>query len=352
MATHPLPTVAETLAHPSYPTVTWSLRPSKSGYLPIAANRGGPFKVHWELHGTGPCRLILIMGLGSLKSAWQRQTHYFGHERGDAYSVLIIDNRGMGDSDKPFLRYSTSEMALDVLEVLTHVGWLEGTGRTFNLVGLSMGGMIAQELACRIPGRISTLTLCCTAAAIENTTTFAENLISRVSMLVPKSLENSVRDTGFQLFAESWLRAPDDARLPTPGTLGVDPPEGNGGVYGKFECNYQRFLAGELQKRNDPVRFSRKGFYMQIVAAGWHHKSAKQLAEMADGIGRERIMILHGTDDQMISVPHGKKLIEYIRPGKSVIEEGLGHVPILERTQWFNELIEERLKLGEKLDGR
>lgn len=84
------------------------------------------------------------MGLGGMKYAWQRQTKDFAHTEGDTYSVLTLDNRGIGESDKPFFRYSTSEMARDVVEVLDHIGW---TGkRECHVVGISMGGMIAQEL--------------------------------------------------------------------------------------------------------------------------------------------------------------------------------------------------------------
>lgn len=50
----------------------------------------------------------------------------------------------MGESDKPLLRYTTSEMAKDVIELLDHVQW-QGT-RSVHVVGISMGGMIAQEL--------------------------------------------------------------------------------------------------------------------------------------------------------------------------------------------------------------
>lgn len=84
------------------------------------------------------------MGLGSNKSTWQRQTLYFGHERGDKYSSLVFDNRGMGGSDTPILRYSTSEMAKDCIELLDHLGWTKD--RQLNITGVSMGGMIAQEL--------------------------------------------------------------------------------------------------------------------------------------------------------------------------------------------------------------
>jgi len=84
------------------------------------------------------------MGLGGLKTSWQRQTKDFSHTKASKYSSLIVDNRGMGESSKPMQRYSTSEMAKDLLEVIDHVGWT--ADRQLNVVGISMGGMIAQEL--------------------------------------------------------------------------------------------------------------------------------------------------------------------------------------------------------------
>lgn len=88
------------------------------------------------------------MGLGGMKYAWQRQTKDFGHTKGDQYSSLVIDNRGIGDSDKPTFRYSTSEMAKDIVELIDHLGW---TGkRELHVIGISMGGMIAQEMV-RLP---------------------------------------------------------------------------------------------------------------------------------------------------------------------------------------------------------
>jgi hypothetical protein len=51
---------------------------------------------------------------------------------------------GMGKSDKPILRYSTSEMAKDLIELLDHLGWT--SPRELNVTGVSMGGMICQEL--------------------------------------------------------------------------------------------------------------------------------------------------------------------------------------------------------------
>jgi len=50
----------------------------------------------------------------------------------------------MGKSDKPMMRYSTSEM--DVIELLDHLGWT--AERELHISGVSMGGMIAQEIVC------------------------------------------------------------------------------------------------------------------------------------------------------------------------------------------------------------
>lgn len=90
-----------------------------------------------------------IMGLGAMKSSWQRQTKDFGHgqntnrDQSNKYSCLVFDNRGIGGSDKPLARYSTSEMARDTIELVDHVGWTEK--RQLHVIGSSMGGMIAQE---------------------------------------------------------------------------------------------------------------------------------------------------------------------------------------------------------------
>lgn len=50
----------------------------------------------------------------------------------------------MGESDKPIMRYSTSELAKDTLEVCSHLGWTNK--RDLHIIGISMGGMVAQEM--------------------------------------------------------------------------------------------------------------------------------------------------------------------------------------------------------------
>ena len=84
---------------------------------------------------------------------WQRQTKDFGHgqntnrDQSTKYSVLVFDNRGIGRSDKPLARYSTSEMAKDTIDLVNHIGWT--SDRQLHCIGVSMGGMIAQEMVIR-----------------------------------------------------------------------------------------------------------------------------------------------------------------------------------------------------------
>ena len=72
--------------------------------------------------------------------------------------------------------------------------------------------------------------------------------------------------------------------------------------------------------------------------------SAARLKELGDKVGRERILVMHGTKDNMITVPHGRVLIEGLKPGVGVIREGTGHVFLLEEWRWHNEMIEEQVR--------
>jgi len=344
------PTIQETTDHPAYPTAIWALEATKKGLFPAAKSRGGPVHIGWEIHGEGPTKLVLVMGLAGVTASWQRQTRYFGHDRHKQYSVLVMDNRGMGESDKPLSRYSTSEMAKDVIEVLDHVGWTDP--RSVNLVGISLGGMISQEIACAIPERLASLSLLCTSSSVQNTETWKDWLAERASFLVPKAAEQGIIDTARKIFVDEWLIAPDAEDPPQPETTYKCLKSGaEDGKYAHFTSNFERFQAQELTKRRHPGYLTKQGFICQLVAAQWHSKSAAQLKKMADEVGRNRIMVLHGDGDRMITVKNGQKLIEMIQPETALIEPGMGHAPVMERAKWFNELLEERMSAWGQIKG-
>ncbi|KAI9816458.1 MAG: hypothetical protein M1827_001590 [Pycnora praestabilis] len=327
-------TAAELVQHPEFEHVTWDLKPAQKGKVEVAKGRGGPFDIAYEVHGTGPLHLVFIMGLAAFKTAWQRQTKDFGHDKAEQYSVFIMDNRGMGESGKPVMRYSSSEMAKDTLEVLDHLGWKES--RTLHVIGISMGGMIAQELSLLVPHKIASLSLISTAARLENTVGFVENLRNRINMFVPKPIDVQLANIKASLYSDAWLNAPD-----------AEP------VVGGFPTNGDRFAALEIRKRQDTEGFTRKGFMMQAIAAGWHHKSPAQLKKLGDEVGRERIQVVHGTIDRMITVPHAEVLVKDLGGEDAgvtrLIFDGRGHVLPVEQRKEFASLIEAFVKKTEGL---
>ncbi|KAL9605285.1 MAG: hypothetical protein Q9179_001533 [Wetmoreana sp. 5 TL-2023] len=264
------------------------------------------------------------MGLGTFKNAWQRQAQYFGHEQESRYTVLILDNRGMGESDKPLARYSTSEMAKDTLEVINHLGWT--SPRQLHVVGVSMGGMIAQELV----GRLRILNLLSCLDLYVYVLSMHRVHLPRLS--IPKSPDVQLDDVKARMFSQSWLEAPDES--------------------GKFPTNGDWVTAFELAKRQDTEGFTRKGFISQALAAGWHHKSPEQLKELADKVGRRRIQVLHGTVDKMITVPHAETLARELGEEAGVtkiIVEGRAHVLHMEEKQMYKQVLERMMDKVESL---
>ena len=99
--------------------------------------------------------LLLIMGFGGDHLAWVFQVPAFSGK----YRVISFDNRGAGQSSVPDAPYSTRMMADDA------VGLLDALGvERAHVLGVSMGGMIAQEVALNHPRRVRSLQLHCTYA--------------------------------------------------------------------------------------------------------------------------------------------------------------------------------------------
>jgi pimeloyl-ACP methyl ester carboxylesterase len=119
--------------------------------MPVA--RVGDISLYHEVHGQGP-NLVLIEGIGFYTWMWYRQVPAFA----PLFRTLIYDNRGVGRSDKPPGPYNHIQNADDLASLLDHLDW----DRT-HVVGVSMGGYIAQEFALKYPGRLNRLVLAVTA---------------------------------------------------------------------------------------------------------------------------------------------------------------------------------------------
>ena len=93
--------------------------------------------LYYEVHGSG-YPLVLIRGLASNVDHWYFQVPAFS----SLYSVVVFDNRGIGRSEMPDLPFTISTMADDTVGLMDSLGI-----RKAHILGISMGGMIAQEIA-------------------------------------------------------------------------------------------------------------------------------------------------------------------------------------------------------------
>ena len=107
----------------------------------------------YRVDGDGPETLVLVNGLADTKETWELQLPDFA----ERYRVVSYDNRGVGESSSPPGPYTTAEMADDLAGL---VDALELS--RFHLLGVSMGGMIAQEYAIAHPDRLLSASFCCT----------------------------------------------------------------------------------------------------------------------------------------------------------------------------------------------
>jgi len=112
-------------------------------------------RLNYELHGESGPPLVLVHGYTGDITDWRHQVPAFS----PSYRVLMVDLRGHGDSEAPEDRslYTIQHFADDVETLVDEIGF-----ERYHLVGHSMGGAIAQEMALKVPERMLSLTLHCT----------------------------------------------------------------------------------------------------------------------------------------------------------------------------------------------
>ena len=124
----------------------------------MAFSRINSLTVHWSAVGraNGPA-IVFSNSLGSDRRIWDEVAGLLGGR----YRIVTYDSRGHGLTDAPAGPYSIAGLADDLLALADTAG-LE----KFALAGLSVGGLIAQQVAVRAPERLSALVLCDTAAKV------------------------------------------------------------------------------------------------------------------------------------------------------------------------------------------
>jgi 3-oxoadipate enol-lactonase len=120
--------------------------------MPIARVNG--LDLYWERHGAGEPLLFISGTGGDLRT----KPNVFDGPLARSFDLLGYDQRGLGRSSKPDIDCSMADYADDAAALLDAVGWPSA-----KVVGVSFGGMVAQEFALRHPGKVERLVLACTS---------------------------------------------------------------------------------------------------------------------------------------------------------------------------------------------
>ncbi len=121
--------------------------------MPLSTIRD--IEIYHETRGEGP-PLLFITGTGG---DLRRRPSPLESPLVEHFEVLAFDQRGLGRSTKPGARCTMADYAEDAAALMALVGWDRAT-----VVGVSFGGMVAQELALRHPARVERMVLCCTSS--------------------------------------------------------------------------------------------------------------------------------------------------------------------------------------------
>jgi 3-oxoadipate enol-lactonase len=256
--------------------------------------RNGEVELAYEVFGDGP-PLLLIQGLGYGGRGWGPVLEPLA----EAFTVAAFDNRGFGASDRPPGPYTAEELAADALAVLD-AARIERA----HVVGASLGGMVAQELALAYPERVDRLVLACTTPGGD------------------AAFPMPARTVSLMLEAPAM---PPDVALRRFVVNAVGP--------GGSEELIDRIVAYRTSNPPD--------------AAGWQSQAAA--GAMHDALDRvEEIkaptLVVHGSEDAVVDPRNADLLADRI-PGARVERlPGCGHLPFWEEPETFASLIREFLR--------
>jgi pimeloyl-ACP methyl ester carboxylesterase len=152
--------------------------------------------IHYETYGQGE-PLLLIMGYRGSGFMWGEDfiTRLAGH-----FQVIAFDNRGTGLSDKPATLYTIPMMADDAAGLLLHLRLQRA-----HVFGISMGGMIAQELALRHPQMVRRLVLGCTSCGGPQASLAPVEVLARLIPPADMPREDAIYRQWTVMFSKQFL---------------------------------------------------------------------------------------------------------------------------------------------------
>jgi pimeloyl-ACP methyl ester carboxylesterase len=152
-------------------------------------------KFYYEIHGKGH-PLVLIMGLRRNVEWWYRQIP----ELSKHFQIIAFDNRGAGRSDKPDMEYSIRLFADDTAGIMDALAISKA-----RILGISMGGYVAQELALNYPAKVRNLVLGCTGPGGDRAVMMAPDRMDKFTANKGLSPEEILRKDMDIYFSDDYV---------------------------------------------------------------------------------------------------------------------------------------------------
>jgi 3-oxoadipate enol-lactonase len=262
----------------------------------MSVAQSGEVRIAYEIRGDGD-PLVMIHGLGYDRFGWGPLPDLLAQD----FSVVVFDNRGVGESDVAPPPYSVPGMAADALAVLDAAG-----AERAHVIGASLGGMIAQELVLRAPERVDRLVLCSTTPG------------GAAAYPMPKRT---------QLLMMAFAADPSDERL----RLLVE------NALAEETVRSQPELVDEIFAYRLANRPPAEGWQAQAFAAVGFDSNGR-LAGM-----RTPTLVIHGTADNVVDVRNARLLADAIPGARVELLLDTGHLPMWEDPERFVRVVTEFL---------
>jgi 3-oxoadipate enol-lactonase len=265
--------------------------------------RSGELRIAYELRGTMHRRrpwLVLIQGMGLDRFGWEPVLRKLQRH----FRLVLVDNRASGLSDRPAGVFAVADMAADVVAVLDAAGI-----RRAHVMGASLGGMVAQELAVDHPKRVDGLVLACTTPGWPFAYPMPQASVRLIAATAGMTAELALRR-----HAENALSARTLQHRPE--LLG-------------------RLVELQGSRPADPAALRAQ------ATAGALYAGRRRQTRI-----RARTLVLQGAADTVVDPRNGKLLADRIPGARLVIFPELGHLLFWEDPDGFADAVTSFLLVG------
>lgn len=261
--------------------------------------KAGDMELSFDRAGDGP-PLLLIMGMSGTKHHWGETLL---EELRRDFDTIVYDHRDAGDSTRTGESFTIVDLAEDAAGLLRALDI-----DSAHVMGISMGGMVAQELTLAHPDRVRSLTLGCTYCGGEGSSLPSEAVIRRLGEAMTSGDRERAIRTSWEVNVSPGFAADEDA--------------------------YARFLQTGMRYALPAAVIMEQ---MRAIAG---HDTSARLPTL-----RMQTLVVHGTLDQILPVQNGHMIAGLIPGSRLEILDGIGHMFFLEEPERTAELVREHATL-------